>query len=214
MNSLLKTGKVVRGWLGVVIQQVDRDLAKAMKLPTHKGVLVADLDPKGPAKKAGLKRGDLLVRINGKKVASTGKLRNLVAAAGSGAQVTLELYRAGKKRSLSVKLAELPGQLGRSPGKGEAPGRAGGLSVAPLDSTVRNRFNIPSKVKRGVVVTGLRRDSAAARGGLRPGDVILELNRVRINSVRRFSKLYSATRGQVLLLIFRGGFSQYLLIHK
>jgi len=214
MKSLLSGGKVLRGWLGVVIQDLTHELAKAMKLPPGKGVLVSDVDPRGPAKKAGLRRGDLLLKVNGKEVNTTGRLRNLVASAGAAATVRLELQRDGKRRSLSVKLASLPGNLGgRGPAQ-VAPTESQGLGLAPLSPKVRERYKISRRVRQGVVVTQVAPGSVGDRAGLQPGDVILEVNRVKIGSVSRFSQLFAAARGQVLLLVYRRGVSQYLLIHK
>ena len=210
--SLLKHGKVVRGWLGVGIQQVTPDLARAMKLATKKGVLISHVEPTGPAKRAGIRRGDVVVRINGKRVTTTGRLRNLIASSGAKRTVKIEVYRNAQKKHFSVKLGELPARLGGTAGPAAQPSL--GLSVAPLDSSTRNRFGISPRVRSGVVVTQVKRNSPAGSAGVQSGDVILEVNRVRIRSVRRFTQLFSAARGQVLLLVYRRGFSQYILIHK
>ncbi len=211
MNSLLKRGKVIRGWLGVVIQKVNSELVKAMKLPTRNGVLIADVDPLGPAKKAGIKRGDLVVKINGRAVDSPGSLRNIVASSGSGGQIRIEYYRGKKLISTSVKLGELPSEqtAAKKPST-----KLGGIRVAPLNRNSRAKFNIPPRVNFGVVVTQMKRQSRAARAGLRPGDVILEVNRVTINSVRRFKKLYSASKGRVLLLVYRQGSTMFMILNK
>jgi serine protease Do len=212
MDSLLKTGKVRRGWLGVVIQEVTADLARAMKLPTTKGVLISDVDPQGPGVKAGIQRGDLVVKVNDVAVDSPGKLRNVIASAGADATVKLELFRDGKKSWIAAKLAALPAHLGGF--AGVAPAKRDGVTVEPLSQTNRNRYNIPDGLRQGVVVTEVLPDSVAGRAGLEAGDVILELNRVKIDTVSRFSQLFSAARGQALLLIYRRGFSHYLLIRK
>ena len=211
MNSLLKRGKVVRGWLGVVIQKVDAELVKALKLPTRNGVLISDVDPLGPAQKAGIKRGDLVVKVNGRAVDSPGALRNLVASSGSGGRISIDYYRNKKLISTSVQLGELPStraEVKNSSSKREE------IRVAPLNRNSRAKFNIPPRVNFGVVVTQLKRQSGAARAGLRPGDVILEVNRVTINSVRRFNKLYSASKGRVLLLVYRQGSTMYMILNK
>jgi serine protease Do len=215
MNSLLKRGKVVRGWLGVVIQEVNRDLRQALKLPTHSGILIADVDPRGPARRAGLRRGDLVVKINGRAVDSTGKLRNLVASAGAHATVQLEYYRGRQLKTLGIKLAEQPTNLfagRRAPRSGAAS--AGGLKVAPLDPNNRRKFNITSRLKNGVVVEAIDPRSAAAGAGLRVGDVILEVNRATITSVRRFTHMFNAAGGRVLLLVYRQGSTLYMIFNK
>ena len=215
MASLLKRGKVVRGWLGVVIQEVNSDLKQALKLPTQRGILIADVDTRGPARRAGLKRGDLVVKINGRAVDSTGKLRNIVAAAGAHSTVQLEYYRGGKLKTLRIKLAEQPANLfaGRH-APGSSAVTAGGLKVAPLDPATRNKFNITSRLKNGVVVTAIDRRSAAASAGLQVGDVILEVNRATITSVRRFTNMFNAASGRVLLLVYRQGSTLYMIFNK
>jgi serine protease Do len=214
MKSLLKRGKVIRGWLGVVIQDVTRDLVQAMKLSTKSGVLISDVDRSGPAYKAGLKRGDVVVKLNGKKVSSTGRLRNLVASAGAGAKVKLEFYRKGSLKTLRVKLAELPGKLGAASSYSGAEGGVLDLSVGPLNRDNRRAFNIPARVKYGVVVESVGRNSAASVAGIKPGDVILEVNRAKITSVRRFSQSLHAAKDQVLLLIYRQGSTMFMILNK
>jgi len=214
-SSLLKGGKVVRGWLGVVIQEVTPDLKQALNLPTSEGVLIADVDGRGPARKAGLMRGDLVVRIDGKAMDSTGKLRNLIAAAGAHATIKLELYRGKQLVTQSLKLDEQPAALfaGRGP-RGPSAATASGLRVAPLDPGIRNKFNIPQQLKNGVVVTSIDPQSTAAGAGLQVGDVILELNRARITSVPRFSQMFDAAHGRLLLLVYRQGSTVYMIFNK
>jgi len=219
VQSLLKRGRVVRGWLGVSIQEVNRELAKALKLPTTEGVLVSDVEPGSPAYKAGLKRGDLIVRLNGKPVRSTARLRNLVAAAGAGASVRLELYRDGRRTSLGAHLTELPARLGGGVGR---PGRGQGHPAADLglrvdsvrDAALRQKFNIPSRLKYGVAVVAVDPSGAAAQAGLQPGDVILEVNRARIDGVRRFSQILRAARGDILFLVYRQGTTLYVMVDR
>jgi serine protease Do len=212
MTSLVKTGKVVRGWLGIVIQEVDSDLADAMKLPTRSGVLISDVSPNGPAAKAGLRRGDLVVKLNNQPVDSVGALRNQVAIAGVGTKVKVDFYRDRKLHTVTASLGELPGNpalAARSPDR--APD---GVGVAPLDRTARQRFNIPGRVNFGVVVTGVKPGSPAGQAGLQSGDVILEINRVTIDSVSRFQQTFSAARGRVLLLVYRRGSTLYMIFNK
>ncbi len=102
MESLMKTGHVVRGWLGVSIQDVDQDLAKALNLPSTKGVLISQVQPGSPAAKAGLVRGDVVTAVRGKPVGSTGELRNVVAEAGANVKVKVDILRNGKPQSIDV----------------------------------------------------------------------------------------------------------------
>ncbi|MFH1132305.1 MAG: DegQ family serine endoprotease [Pseudomonadota bacterium] len=218
MDSLIKSGKVVRGWLGVVIQEVTPELAKALKLPTTEGVLISDVDPKGPAQRAGFKRGDLVVKVDGTKVASPGNLRNVIAAAGAKGKVSIEFYRHGKINSTDVRLAELPANLGGTGPEGSSElgglGKPGGLTVAPITPVMRKKYDLPPRLDYGVVIESVKRDSPAAEAGLQPGDVILEVNRVTIDSVKRFSQLFAAANERVLLLVYRQGSTSYLILPK
>lgn len=212
MTSLINNGKVVRGWLGVVIQEATEELAKALNLPHTRGVVISDVDEAGPAKKAGIKRGDLVVEVNGEPVHSPGKLRNSIASAGAHANVSIALIRKGKRKTITLKLAELPTDLG---GSGSTPTDAKmGLNLSPLTPSARKEYDISSRVRTGVLITKVSPHSAAGQAGLRPGDVILELNRVTIDSVRRFNQLYSEARGRVLLLVYRKGVTNYLFLPK
>src|SRR5690606_34948165 len=109
MASLMATGTVSRGYLGVSIQNLDDELAKALNLQTDKGVLVSGVQQGGPAAKSGLERGDVITNVDGKPVDSTGRLRNAIAGAGAGKQAKLGIVRAGKQKSVTVELGEIPG---------------------------------------------------------------------------------------------------------
>ena len=215
MNSLRRYGKVRRGWLGVVIQNVDEKLAKALKLPTTKGVLISDIDPQGPAAKAGLQRGDLIVNINGTPVESTGRLRNLIAGIGSKGRAAIGFFRSKKKRQITVTLAELPQRLGGTGATGSSEkSRLAGLELAPLTPKERERYELPPRLRYGLVVRGVAPASAAAQAGLRRGDVILEANQVKLKTVGSFSRVYTAAESQVLLLVYRRGSTLFLLLPK
>ncbi len=210
-RSLLKHGKVRRGWLGVVIQEPTREMAKTLGLPTHKGVLITDVDPRSPAGKAGLRRDDLVVKIDGQRVDTVHRLRNTVAAAGAGKRVALELYRKQKRIRLSVKLGALSSGAARF--AGNSP-RGGGFSVGALTRQARQRYSVSPRVRAGVVVNRIDRRGLAASAGLREGDVLSEVNRVTITSVAQFHKVYAAARGRVLLRVHRQGHTIYMILPK
>jgi serine protease Do len=219
MESLQKHGKVVRGWLGVSIQDLDQELVRAFKLqPNTAGVLISDLTAGGPAERAGLKRGDVIQKINGAPVLSTGELRNAIAAAGTGVEVKLEILRDGKPRTVSAKLGEMPveaAQASNGPsGPGAQPGTLDGLTLESLNPALRRKFQIGERVSKGVVVTGVEPSSPAARAGLRPGDVVLEVNREKVDGVERFKELYGGVKGNALLLVHRAGSTIYLIARR
>ncbi len=214
MESLTKHGKVIRGWLGVAIQDLNKDLAKALGLENAKGVLIADVTPDSPAQKAGIERGDVVLKINGEQVDSTGRLRNLVATAGKGARVKVELLRKGQRKTLTVELGEIPATMGDVAKLDKDEGVLSGLTVAGLNPALRKEHDIPKRINQGVVVKSIARDSRAAQAGVHPGDVILELNRQIITNVQQFAQLYKNAKGKVLLLVYRQGSTVYLLLSK
>jgi serine protease Do len=214
MDSLRKTGKVVRGWLGVAIQDVDQELADAMKLPQATGILLSDVKPGTPAAKAGLARGDVVLKVDGKVVDTSGQFRNMIAASGAKRTVHLDLVRDGKAMTSDVALGEMPeSDNAAAAGPSSAQGGAlDGIVLENLNPQTRSAFEIDDNVKQGVVITRLDPQSNAARAGLRPGDVVLEVNRTRIASPQQFQELYGKSKSRVLLLVNRHGSTTFLVI--
>ncbi len=215
VESLLASGRVSRGRLGVGIQDLDAELASALGLPAPRGVLVVDVEPGAPAAAAGLRRGDVILSVNGQEVDSTGRLRNLIASAGANGTARLALLREGRRVESTVKLAELADEAERAPGSRTGPTEAkplDGLTVEPLTDATRRRFSVPPGVKSGVVVTALARGSAAAEAGLRPGDVILEIDRKPVPTVERFAAAWSAGKGRRVVVVSRGGAVRFLVV--
>ena len=214
MDSLLTHGKVVRGWLGVSIQDVSKEIAKALKLPGPTGVLISDVAGGGPAEKAGLERGDVILEINGEKIDSVGKLRNVVATGGSGTIINVKILREDKERAIRVMLGELPGSEARSEEIEKGEGLLGGIRVSPVSPAAKERFNLPQNLNYGVVVADVQEGSAAASAGMMPGDVILEVNRNKVASVSDFKRLYQKSKRSLLLLVFRQGSTFFLVLEK
>jgi serine protease Do len=217
-QSLVERGRVVRGWLGISIQDVDADLAGVMSLPTADGVLISDLEPGGPAEKGGLARGDVILTVDGKKTNTTFQLRNAIAEAGAN-KVQLTILRGGKPQTLSVLLGELVSENDKSnPAKPESAARpemAQGLQLEPITPNLRARLELPPSVKQGIVVTGVAPGSIAQSAGLAPGDVILELNRQPVQSVQQFRDAYKKPGGKgVLLLVYGGGRTRYVVLGR
>jgi serine protease Do len=228
MKSLLEKGRVTRGYLGVAIQDLDRDLAEGLDLREHDGILVADVTPGSPAEKAGLVRGDVIRSLDGRKLDSSSRFRNEVAATSPGSEVTLEVVRGGKSRTVKVRLETLkekqettapaPGAQGARPGGGNEDARGGllgGLAVVDLSAQLRRRLNVPAQI-RGVVVTDVAPQGAADRLGLRPGDVVMELDRQPVTSpseLRRQARA-AAERDRVVAVVYREGSTIYLATHE
>jgi serine protease Do len=216
MKALLEHGKVVRGWLGVGIQDIDQDLAQAMNLKSTEGILVSEVMDGGPGQKAGLKSGDVIVRLNGQKVESTGEFRNAIAGAGANATAKLDILRDGKPMSVEAKLGELPEKAGQAQNQenGAEPGALEGLSLQDLTPALRQRLEVPSSVKSGVVVTGVDPGSAAAESGLRPGDLVVEVNKTEVANVGAFKQAYAKSKDRALLRVLREGRSIYLVVKR
>ena len=221
METLKQAGKVSRGFLGVGIQDIDHDLAVALKLTSPNGVLLTEVRGGGPGGKAGLSRGDVVTKVDGRAVTSTGQFRNLIASSGAKKRVSLEVMRDGKALSLAVDLGEVPddaseGASGSSPGTPHATsgGALDGVTLEELTPENRRTLGLSADVQKGVVITDLEQGSAAAKAGLRPGDVVLELNRAPVDSLGKFKELYAKASGDVLLLVHRRGGTVFLVVRK
>ncbi len=211
VDALKTKGRVSRGWLGVAIQDVDQDIAHAMKLPGAGGVLIADVQADSPGKKGGLQRGDVVTHVDGQVVDSPGTFRNRIAAAGADHSVTLTVQRQGKSMSLPLKLGELPGE-DKGPGAQKHGDGLEGLSVAPLDANARRQLEIGDEPRNGVVLRRVVPGSAADRAGLKAGDVVLEVNRTPVKSPEEFEKVFGNAQGSRLLLVYRGGATQFVVV--
>jgi len=211
MDSLLKHGRVVRGWLGVAIQDLTKEMAQAMGLTLEQGVLVADVEHESPAAKAGLRRGDVITKLNDEPIHSVTRLRNKVAAAGSKAKIKLTLQREGKALVVEIALGVLPGD--REATLDRSQGVLGGLTLEPMTEEQRQRLRLPAGTA-GVVVKSIVAGSAADAAGLHAGDVILQINRQNAANPYQFSQIYARSGGKVLLLVHRAGSTMYLLLEK
>lgn len=216
MKALLDHGKVVRGWLGVGIQDINQDLAQAMGLKGTKGILVSDVVDKGPGSKAGLRSGDVVLKLNGEEVQSTGQFRNAIAGAGSGASVKLEVLRDGKPMAIDAKLGELPDDQGKvsKSDTGGQPGLLDGLALEDLNPMIRQKLDVPAGVKAGVVVTEIAPGSAAENSGLHPGDLIIEVNKAPVTDVASFKQAYTKAKDRALLRVVRGGMTMFLVVKR
>jgi serine protease Do len=215
MKALLEHGKVVRGWLGVGIQDIDQDLATAMKLPSVAGILVSEVMGAGPGAKAGLKSGDVVLKVDGRAVESTGAFRNAIAAAGAASNVKLEILRDGKALTVEAKLGEAPDKPGGRAGPDGSASPAGsldGLTLEDLNPALRRKFEVLPSVKSGVLVTDVDPGSPAAQSGLRPGDVVLDVNKSPVADVSAFKLAYTKSKDRALLRILRDGRTLFLVV--
>lgn len=226
VDSLQKTGKVVRGWMGVAIQEITPALAKSFKLPEQrKGVLISDVNENGPSAAAGMKRGDVVIAFNGKEVQSVSQLRNLVARTMVGKDAQVKVLRDGKEQTISVKVAERPSDelLAK---KDAAPPKEQGetiklpdnvlasLKIQALDNAIMSQMNIPAKTT-GVVVTSVEPGGQAEAAGLQRGDIIQEVNHETVKTVDDFLKAANKIKKDELavLLVNRQGNSLFVAVN-
>jgi serine protease Do len=212
MERLVKEGKVTRGYLGVNIQPLSADLAKAFDLPDESsGVLVGGVSPRSAAQKAGVRDGDVIVEFNGRKVADPATLRLFVAQTPPGSKATLKVLRTEgsdkpTEKLLNVTLAELPSDETAAKGRSQ-PAQQGnsdrdaldGVEVVDLDAATRREAGIPSDVQ-GALVTKVAANSNSADAGVRPGDVIVSINRKTVRSADDAVALSEQAKGDRILV--------------
>lgn len=213
MRSLIETGRVSRGFLGVGIQDLTPELAQAMGIPSTQGVVITDVRPGSAADKAGLKQGDIVQGVDGTAVASSGRLRNLIAGKGGNSKARLDVLRGGKRLPIEVTLGELQDDApAKEPGSGQHQGTLG-MQLSPLTDALRQRLEMDSKEPGSVVVSGIERGSAADEAGLQPGDVVLEINRTAVKDVAQ-AKALLKSGDKVLLLIRRAGATRFVVLSR
>jgi len=210
MESLIKTGRVDRGYLGVSIGNLTPVLARQFKAPDVSGALVNSVEPGSAAEAGGLQQGDIIRTYNGEVVDSASRLRSMVASTRPGSVVTLGILRDGKELTLKVKLGEQPSRLA-APDRVPSSSTLRGIVVQELTAAIRKQLGLPSRIQ-GVVISDLDPDSPAAQAGLMPGDVIQSINRQAVDSVEDFYRLAAAATGEVLLRINRQGTGAFVAI--
>ncbi len=217
MESLIKTGHVTRGYLGVMIQNVTPDLATEFKLKDNQGALISDVVPNGPADKSGLKNGDVVITFNGHPVTDSRRLQLEVAGTKPGSTVAMEVLRDGEKKSLDVTVKQLPGNDKLAENDSDATqdtGTLNGVQVADLDQQAHEQFNVPKDVN-GAIVTQVDPGSAAAEAGLKSGDVIQEINRKPVKDAEEAVKLTEKSGDKrTLVRVWQNGGSHYIVVDE
>ena len=216
MGQIIDHGKVTRGYIGVVIQPITPNMSKALNLDKLQGALVGDVSPKGPAKDAGVQRGDVILAINGNTVNDSNDLRNTISMMQPGQTVKLTINRSGSTKDIDVKLGELPLSKAEAEANDSENGSSKesmkGITVETLDSDTAQQLQLPEATK-GVVVTGVDPSSAAADSGLRKGDVIQEVNHQPVKNAAEFEAAMSKSeKNGALLLVNRGGTTVFVAL--
>src|SRR5579871_4688078 len=214
VEQLKAHGHVIRGWLGVEIQEVTPALAKSFGLAAPTGALVAGVDANGPAGKAGIQRGDIIVKYNGQTVHDEHELPEMVALTPIDKTVPVEVVRDGKHVTIDATIKELQDKTVASNEPGNEPGSSWGLTVQDLTPEIANQLGIQSS--KGVVVRSVKPDSPASDAGLQPGDVILEVENTKVSSADEFAaaaKSAQKANKSARLLVQRGNATIYMVIN-
>ena len=210
-DQLIDKGKVTRGFLGIVIQDLTPDLAESFDLENRKGVLVAEVSEDSPAEKGGMKQGDLIVSYQGEAVTDVGSFRNRVALTPPGTRAKLAVIRDGKRRELEIKIGTLTEDKLTAAGPTRSSDEIG-LTVQTLTPELAKQFDLNET--KGVVVTAVKPGSVAALAGIKPGAVILQVNQKPVNSAGEFKRIVKESSGdkRVLLLIKDGGVQRFVAL--
>ena len=216
MNQLIKSGRVVRGWLGVAIQDVTDELSRSFGVREREGVLVADVIKGGPAEKAGVRAGDVVVEFNGVKIREVPDLQRRVAGVAPGEKVKLTVVRDTKMVPVTVAIGEMPGE-DTAVAAVERETEGLGMQVEALAPDAAERLGLP--FSQGLIVSDVASGGPADRAGLRRGDVILEVERRPVMDVAGLRRALAAapTGRAVLLYVHRsgdGGRNQYLVLER
>lgn len=223
-SSLIQSGKVIRGWMGVAIQEMTPALAQSFQLPDsyQGGVLISEVHEKGPSAKAGLQRGDVILEYGGTEVRDVNHLRNIVARTRVGEKLAIKVLRDGQEKTLSIELGERPTDevLARSgmpppPPSMEPPDNVlAGITVEPLSPERRSQLNLSEQAK-GVLVSKVEPGSAAEAAGLQEGDLIQEVSREAIKGLDDYQRIASKISKEelVVLLLNRRGNNLFVAVN-
>jgi serine protease Do len=216
-DQLRNTGTVTRGWLGVMIQDVDEDLAHSFGLDKAEGILISQVTGNSPAQRAGLNEGDVIIRLNNRKLSDVSDLRNRIAMLAPDSRITLDVIRDGRSKKIKVTIGEQPSdfsQVTRLHNRKNSPATLEkmGMSLQELTSELAEQFGYEKG--QGVIITRVAPDSPADRVGLQPGQLIEQVDKVRVRTLAELKKAIKKARNskQILLRVRAGDFSKYLVI--
>ncbi len=212
LSQLKEKGKVTRGWLGVYIQRMTPEMAESLGVAGKKGALVSDVTKDGPADKAGLKSGDVIVSFDGRSVSDEHELPQLVAATKPGSKVTVVVIRDGKELKIPVTIAEMEGEKAGARAGGPDLTKGLGLTVQDITPEIARQFEIENR--SGVIVTQVEDGSPADDAGFQDGDIIRSVNRQPVKNVHEFGALVKKLKGEksALFLVERGDARIFLAV--
>jgi serine protease Do len=217
IDQLIEKGKVVRGWIGVTIQELSPELAHEFGIKKSKGALVSDVAKDSPAGRAGIKRGDIIIEFNGKEVKDVSSLRNMVAQSKAGNEISLKIYRAQKEFVVKVVIVELPREVAEVAPEHSAPDpelkMLTGLTVMNLSKEIIRQLGF-NQDEKGVVVVKVEPGSPADDAEIKKGDIIKEINQQRIDNLEDFNRLATKIQKSESALVFinRSGKKFYVIL--
>jgi serine protease Do len=210
----LKTGKVVRGWLGIMIQDVTPELAESFGTKATKGVIISDVVQDSPAEKGGLHRGDIVESLNAKQIDNANMLSRSVAALAPGSKVSIGIIRDGKSSTVKLAIGTMPEETPEKKAAGPKTESAWGLTVQNLSPDLAQKFGVDDK-ESGVIITDVASGTPAAEARLRSGDIIKEVNRQKIQNVRDWNQTTDKMKkGETLLLLVKRGTNTFYVAIK
>ena len=223
-DGLVKNGKVTRGYLGVGAQDLTPTLAESLGLKAQRGALIADVQPDSPAAKAGLKNGDVITAVDGAAVEDANRLTFSIGAVSPGTKLNLDILRDGKTEKVQVTASERPANVARASrgGRDSEPeelakndeGVLNGVAVDDITPQMRQQLNLPGRLK-GAVIANVEPDSAAAKAGLRAGDVILEINKLPVTSAQDAVELSTkAESKKTLVRVYSKGSTVFVVVDE
>jgi serine protease Do len=210
LPQLKDKGRVVRGWLGVMVQKVTPDLAEKFGLGEGKGALVSKVEPGSPADRSGIKEGDIIIKFERTEISEMNELPRVVARTPVGKKTDVVVFRGGKEKTLNVELGEMPdAEVSKGEQKGD---KSLGMTVEEFTPEVANRLGIEDK--EGVIVTGVEPESGADDAGIRTGDVIKEVNRQTIGGLKEYLDALDKVKAEenILFFIKRGNDTLFLVV--
>ena len=212
MESLITKGKVTRGWLGVGIQNLSEDLSEAFKFQGTEGALVGYIDPKGPAKSAGFKQGDIIVQLGKEQIKNVNQLRNSVAAIKPGTKIPLTVIRGTKKLVIDVEIGELPAQVEEPLVTPSGQNEELGLSLEEFDEGTARKLK--TSRTRGLVITEVDPQGLAAKADLQPGDIVVSVNDSEVATLSDFKAALekSDSKKGILLVVESRGMERFALL--
>ena len=215
MSDLIDKGYVTRSWLGVIIQDLDSETADALDIDTRNGALIADVVKDSPAEAAGIQEGDVIIEFNGKSIANTANLKNVVSLSTPESTNRVKVIRDGSPTTVKVTLQELPENPRQFVSRERTTTNDFGLELKKINRALRKQYDIDSD-QDGLVVTRIDRNEEAFQKGIREGDLVKRVGTEKVDSINEFNRLVekSKSKGTVLLLVKKpGGGSRYFTLN-